>query len=252
MKRDLPGAGDGLAGSLLSEFSKEIEEFLSVCRRLSDRFYVTSQGGNLSLKLGDDLALITPTRRRKGDIHERDLVFIDLSGNRIAGSCEPTGELPMYLSFYRARPDVRSIVHCHPPAINAFAIGGGPNWLLRPIFPETVVEVGPVPLVPYGEPLTEALAANFAPFVQHYNAFLMENHGLTMVSPEGILRTMDLIEILESSAQSILQALAVGQIMELGREEVENLENTRRTRMLPAIGAPGVNKSLAELYFSDG
>jgi L-fuculose-phosphate aldolase len=159
--------------------------------------------------------------------------------------------MPMYLNFYRDRPDIKSVIHCHPPYTNAFAILKGTNWLMRPVFPETVAEVGPVPLVPYGEPLTQKLADNFAPFVQKYNAFLMESHGLTILSTAAICRTMQLVEILEISAISILQALAVGEVKELTREDVQNLENTMRTRNLPMIGAPGANTSMVDLYFPD-
>jgi L-fuculose-phosphate aldolase len=155
----------------------------------------------------------------------------------------------MYLNFFRDRPDVRSVIHCHPPYTNTFAVLEGENWLMRPVFPETVVEVGPVPIVPYGEPLTQQLADNFLPFVKRYNAFLMQNHGLVIMSPADIQRTMQLIEILEVTSISILQALAVGKVRELSRKDVQDLENTRRTRQLPLIGAPELDQSLVELFF---
>jgi L-fuculose-phosphate aldolase len=237
--------------SYLQKYSAEIRYFTMVCKRLADRMYVTSQGGNLSYKLEDNLILISPTCVCKSEISEMDVVFIDLEGKTVEGRRKPTGEVPMYLNFYRDRPDINSVIHCHPPYTNTFAILKGTNWLMRPVFPETVAEVGPVPVVPYGEPLTQMLADNFAPFVEKYNAFLMENHGLTILSPADIRRTMQLVEILEVSAISILQALAVGEVKELSREDVRNLENTMRTRNLPMIGAPGVNKSMVDLYFPE-
>jgi len=236
----------------LKKYDAEIRDFLAVCKRLSDKMYVTSHGGNLSCKLEENLVLISPTCMCKSDISLKDVVLIDLEGKKVAGNRKPTGEVPMYLNFYRDRPDVNSVIHCHPPYTNTFAILKGTNWLMRPVFPETVAEVGPVPIVPYGEPLTQRLADNFIPFIKRYNAFIMENHGLVLMSPAGILRTMQLIEILEVTAVSILQALAVGEIEELSREDVQNLENTMRTRNLPMIGAPRVNKTLVDLYFPEG
>ena len=137
------------------KYAAEVNAFLKVCKRLSDRMYVTSQGGNLSCRLEDDLLLITPTLLHKAEVTEGDLVFIDMAGNRVEGSREPTGETPMYLNFYRERPDVKSVIHCHPPSTNAFAILKGENWLMRPVFPETIIEVGPVPLVPYYQSLRD-------------------------------------------------------------------------------------------------
>jgi len=235
--------------SYLKKYSDEVQEFTKVCQLLSDRMYVTSQGGNLSIKLEENLVLISPTCMCKSDITDTDVVFIDLEGNIVEGTRNPTGEMPMYLNFYRDRPDISTVIHCHPPYTNTFTILKGTNWLMRPIFPETVAEVGPVPLVPYGEPLTQELADNFDPFIKNYNAFLMENHGLTILSTTDICRTMQLVDILEISAISILQGLAVGEIKELTREDVQKLENTMKTRNLPMIGAPGANESMVDLYF---
>jgi ribulose-5-phosphate 4-epimerase/fuculose-1-phosphate aldolase len=63
----------------------------------------------------------------------------------------------MYINFFKRRPDIVSVLHCHPPYTNAFAITQQENLLMRPMFPETTTEVGPVPVVPYGEPLTQRL-----------------------------------------------------------------------------------------------
>jgi len=237
--------------SYLKKYSHEVQEFTKVCKLLSDRMYVTSQGGNLSIKLEENLVLISPTCMCKSEITEADVVFIDLEGNTVEGTRKPTGEMPMYLNFYRDRPDIKTVIHCHPPYTNTFAILKGTNWLMRPIFPETVAEVGPVPLVPYGEPLTQELADNFDPFISNYNAFLMENHGLTILSTAEICRTMELVDILEMSAISILQGLAIGEIKELTRQNVQDLENTMKTRNLPMIGAPGANESMVDLYFPE-
>jgi L-fuculose-phosphate aldolase len=234
--------------TLVERFAREVEEFLGVCALLARERYVTSHGGNLAARLEEDLFLITPTRVHKGELRAEDLVFITRAGKVVEGARAPTGEMPMYLDFLRDRPDLRSVLHCHPPYTNAFALLEQDDWLMRPVFPETVIEVGPVPVVPYGEPLTRKLAENFAPFVRKYNAFLMENHGLVLVSPEEIGRAMQLVEILEVTSISLLQALAVGKVKVLSREAMRGLENTRRTRKLPIMGAPGVNDSLETLY----
>lgn len=237
--------------SYLDRYLKEVNIFVRVCHRLAERMYVTGHGGNLAWKLEEDLLLITPTRLNKGEVGSQDVVFVTLAGERVEGKREPTGELPMYINFFRQRPDIVSVLHCHPPMTNAFAITKGKNWLMRPIFPETTTEVGPVPVVPYGEPLTQRLADNFTPYLQKYNAFLMENHGLVIMSRKDIAWTMMMTELLEMTSVSILQALALGEIKEISKEDVRNLENILKTRDLPLVGAPGVNQGLIELYYPD-
>ena len=233
----------------IKKYSAEAEEFAGVCNRLAQNQYVTSSGGNLAWRLEDDLLLITPTKLYKGDISLQDLVFIDMKGKVTEGERKPTGETPMYLKFFDLRQDVASVIHCHAPHVCAMAISGCQNWLMRPIFPETTIEVGPVPMVPYAEPLTERLAENFVPFLAKYNSFLMESHGLVTMSRGSIKETLMLVELLEMSAKSILQALMVGDIKELNRQAVKDLSNTMHTRDLPLFGAPGINASLEDLYF---
>jgi L-fuculose-phosphate aldolase len=234
---------------LVKLYKPEVRAFVRVCRRLADNMYVTGFGGNLAWKLDDDLLLITPTQMHKGDIRPRDVVFVNLVGDVVEGKRRPTGEMPMYLKFFTERPDIVSVLHCHPPHVCAMAITAGKNWLMRPLYPETTIEVGPVPVVPYAEPLTEELAQNFSPFLPRYNSFIMENHGLVTMSRGDIRWTLMNVELLEVSAQSVLLALQAGGIKALDREAVVRLGNVMRTRDLPLFGAPGVNQSLEDMYF---
>jgi len=234
---------------LMEKYSVQVEKFIWACGKLASNLYVTSCGGNLAWKLEEDLVLITPTKMNKGDLLPEDLVFIDLKGKVIEGIHKSTGETPMYLKFFEMRKDIVSVIHCHPPAVCAMAISKEKNWLMRPFYPETVTEVGPVPVVPYAEPLTEDLAQTFEPFLPRYDTFIMQNHGLVSMTRSGIKETMMNVELLEMSTQSILLALQAGEIHELEREHVRNLSNTMHTRDLPLFGAPGVNKSLEDLYF---
>jgi ribulose-5-phosphate 4-epimerase/fuculose-1-phosphate aldolase len=123
---------------------------------------------------------------------------------------------------------------------------------MRPIFPEISVEIGPVPVVPYAEPLTQKLADNFLPYLKKYNSFLMENHGLVIMSSRDIEWTMMLTEQLETASISILQALNIGDIKQISKGDVKKLDNVMTTRKLPLFGLPGVNKSLVDVYFTEG
>jgi L-fuculose-phosphate aldolase len=234
---------------LIEKYASQVDQFIAVCGWLAQNQYVTSSGGNLAWKLEDNLLLITPTQMNKGDIRPADVVFIDLKGKVLEGTRCPTGETPMYLNFFNLRQDIVSVIHCHPPCACALAITKGENWLMRPLYPETAIEVGPVPVVPYAEPITEKLANNFIPFLPKYNSFIMENHGLVSMTRGGIRDTLMNIEILEMTAKSVILALQAGEIKELDRQAVRDLSNTMKTRNLTMMGAPGANRSLEELYF---
>lgn len=235
---------------LRNQYQDEVKAFTQVCHRLARNMYVTGFGGNLAWRLEDNLLMITPTQMNKGDVKKKDVVFVDLDGRVIEGQRRPTGELPMYLKFFNERPDITSVVHCHPPYVCAVAISDGPNWLMRPLYPETTTEIGPVPVVPYAQPLTEELAMAFSPFLQTYNSFVMENHGLVTMSRGNIRWTLMNVEVLESTAQSVFAALSAGAgLKTLSLEAVQRLGEVMWQRNLPLFGAPGVNASLEALYF---
>lgn len=236
---------------LFDQYQDKIEVFVDVCHRLSVNKYVTGFGGNLAWKVADDVLLITPTQLNKGDVQAQDVVFINMQGEKLAGVRKSTGETPMYVNFFRERPDIQAVIHCHPPYTNSFAISKGKNWLMRPLFPETSTEVGPVPVVPYGEPLTQRLADNFLPFLKKYNAFLMENHGLVIMSPLDLNWVMMTTELLEMTSLHILHALILGDLKEISKQDVANMDNIMRTRNLPYMGAPGQYQSLVDVFFGE-
>jgi len=233
----------------LEKYGKEAEVFVCACHRLAQNMYVTGHGGNLAWKLEPGTIMISPTQMNKGRIQPEDLVFITPDGEIIEGKRKPSGETPLHLNFFRERPDIRSIIHSHPPMASVFAITKGRNLLMRPILPETVFEVGPVPVVPYAEPVSQKLADNFLPFLKKYNSFLMESHGLVLISPYGIEQTLMLTELVEATSTSLLEAAQMGEIKEIGRDEVQKLDKIMKARGVSMIGAPGENASLVDLYF---
>jgi L-fuculose-phosphate aldolase len=238
--------------TLAEKYPREADVFLSVCHRLYANGYVTSQAGNVAWRIDDGIILITATCAPKADLGRDDLVFIDANGNVLEGASGPTGELPLYLLLFEQRPDIESVIHCHSPHCCALAILDGDNPLGLPLFPEVVLEIGPAPLVPYATPLSEQLAANFMPYLQKYNAFVMENHGVIMITPRGLEWTLGLVEELESAASSILKARAVGTLKTISREQLMEMDRLLDMRGLPRVGAPGVNKSLVDLYYPAG
>lgn len=234
--------------SLLEKYSKEVELFIKVCQRLAERNFVTSAGGNAAWRLEENVILITPTKTYKGDVNKTNVVFIDMNGVTIEGTAKPTGEKPMYVKFFKERPDIKSVIHCHPPCACACAIMKETELLMVPFYPETVTEVGPIPTVPYAEPLTEELANNFVPYLPYYNSFIMEKHGLVTMTRDDIYYTMQTIELAEGSLDSVLKAKMAGTLNPINEEELVGLSNVMSTRDLPLYGLPGNNKTLVECY----
>ena len=240
--------------NLAEKYSSEMAEVAEAARRLAERNYVASHGGNLSYKVDDNVVLITPTKVEKRVMQPEDIVIVSADGTETLYAAEgrrPTGETPMHTRLLHKRPDLNAIVHAHPPALTGFSLLED-EILARPILPEPALEVGPIRSVAYAEPITDALAAEFDRVLPYSNAWLMRNHGVTIGSSEGITRAMGFMDMLEAMAGSVATALSSGRpIAEIPREEVANLENTLSTRNMPRPGDPRVIKSLMDLFFGE-
>jgi len=235
--------------ALQRRFERQIHEMVETCRAAAARLYVASQGGNLSWRVDADHVLITPTRVNKGHITFDDIVILGLDGaiRHAAPSRRPTGESYIHLRILRKRPDIASVIHAHPPWLTAFALAN-PRLLRKAWLPEPVIEVGPVALTEYAEPLTEELASRFDPFIERYNAFLMRNHGVVLLSAEGLGRCFELLEMMEVTAQTVAVAHLLGRPRALPAKALKGLAQVMRTREIRLPGLPGKVKDLRELY----
>ncbi|MCK5128634.1 MAG: class II aldolase/adducin family protein [Clostridiales bacterium] len=238
--------------TLQQKYKSQIEELVKTTRRLGKIGYVTSFGGNLSIRADEDVVAITPTKVAKRKMKFDDIVLVNMKGEVLytAPNRKPTGETSMHLNILNKRPDAKGVIHAHPPILTGFAAAHS-QLLARPILPEPIIEVGPILNAEYAEPVSEDLAKTFNPVILKTNAWLMNNHGITICNCEGIGRTLELLEMLEALAQSVVVALACGKVEEIPKDEVKKLENTIISRGLPLPGLPGYNKSLCTLYFDD-
>ena len=116
------------------------EEIVRFGRMLHERGFVAASDGNLSVRLDHDTVLSTPTGMSKGMMEPEDLVVVDLSGKKVLGRRNVSSEIGMHLLIYRLRPDVKGIVHAHPPTATGYAACGLP--LNQALISEIVLALG--------------------------------------------------------------------------------------------------------------
>ena len=194
------------------------------CRQLAERGLIAGQDGNLSVRLGRDRALVTPSGVIKALVGPLDMVEVDFQGRKRRGRRNPTTELDLHLRILTRRPDVGAVVHAHPPVATAFAVTGQSFPIF--VLPELILQCGQVPLVPYGTPGTPELGDCLEPHLAGHDAWLLANHGAVTVGP-----TLDAawvrMESLEHAARIIWAARALGKVNELSHEAVARLRRER-------------------------
>jgi L-fuculose-phosphate aldolase len=214
------------------------EDIVQIGRLVFQKGWVAANDGNISIRLDAERILATPTGVCKGMMNPDDLIVVDYKGDKISGRAERTSEIAMHLKVYELRPDIRGVVHAHPPVATGFATAG--KELNLALLPEVVIGLGCVPLADYGLPGTDALIEPMIPLIPKYDALLMANHGAVCYG-EDIYKAYFRMETMEHFARIQLVAELLGGPKVLPREEVNKLLDSRTRYGVKArnAGEPG-------------
>jgi len=200
-------------------------DICEVCRRIWVKNMVAANDGNVSVRISENEVLITPTGVSKGFIFPDQLLKVDFQGNKISGELNQSTESKMHLRVYQRRPDIKAVVHAHPPAATGFAIAG--IALDRCVLPEIVLTMGTIPLVEYGTPSTQEIPDNLEKYLPDHDAFLLENHGALTIGPD-IYAAYFKMEALELYSQILLNAYQLGNINVISEEQYKKLQQVRK------------------------
>ena len=145
---------------------KTAELICEIGRRMYERNMVAANDGNLSVKIGEDEILCTPTGISKGYMTPECICLINQKGELLRANegYKPSSEIKMHLRVYQERLDVKAVVHAHPVYATTFAIAEQP--LEAPILTEAVVSLGRVPVARYARPSTDEVPDSVAEYVQ--------------------------------------------------------------------------------------
>jgi len=214
------------------------QDIVDVGRLVYQKGWVAANDGNITIRLDAERVLCTPTGVSKGMMHPDDLIICDMEGRKLQGQKERTSEIAMHLTIYNLRPDVRAVVHAHPPVATGFATAG--RALNEALLPEVIIGLGCVPLAAYGLPGTPALTEPMLPLIPKYDALLMANHGAVCYG-EDVYKAFFKMETVEHYARIALVAELLGGPRVLPKAEVEKLlsSRTRYGVKARAGGEPG-------------
>jgi len=177
----VPG-GDPKTTADLERFfkSKPIQELKErICqigKRIWNKGYVDGNGGNITVRVGDNLVLCTPTLISKGFMTPEDICMVDMDGNQVAGIRPRTSEVNTHLGIMKREPKAKSCVHSHPVYATAFAVAGvtPPSCLI----PEPEVFLGEIGFASYQTPGTPENAREVGELATRHQSILMQNHGV--------------------------------------------------------------------------
>ncbi|MBI4559518.1 MAG: class II aldolase/adducin family protein [Candidatus Hydrogenedentes bacterium] len=210
-------------------------------RRMYAKNLVAATDGNISVRLAPNRFVCTPSGVSKGFLTPNDLLIADGKGNKVSGQGKVTSEFFTHLAAYEERPEMKAVVHAHPPKAIGLTLAG--ISLAECVLPEVVYTVGGVPTSVYATPATKEGAAAIRELIRQCDAILLDRHGALTIGVD-VYDAYFKMEKIEHAAETLLVAHLLGRVPKLPPEEVEKLYDVRRQygvsgRAFPCVHCDG-------------
>lgn len=206
------------------EARKQLIDF--VRRGCRQRLLISTEG-SFSARIDNDTFLITPSQKDRENLSIDDLVLVHK--NRFETGKVPSRAVELHASIYANDTSVNSIVFAHPVNATAFSITDS-NFDARTI-PESYIFLKDVLRIPYGTQYADRKSgslpdASSHPITNYVSmktpAAIVDNDGVVVVGT-SILDAFDRLEVFESTAEAIINAMSLGDIAPMGEAVIQEL-----------------------------
>jgi L-fuculose-phosphate aldolase len=212
---ELPGFEPAAPSSGEKETRRELCEFVRRAHR--QRLFISTQG-SFSARLEGEQFVITPYRVDRGAVEAADLVLVS-DGREEAGK-HASRAADVHAAIYRRHPEVKAIINAYPVNATAFSVTGHP--LDSRTIPESYVVLRGVDRMPYGLQFERPAAVAERLSAARPSA-LLENDGV-LVTGGSILEAFDRLEVLESTAEAVIDSIAIGKLSPMSAEVIRELD----------------------------
>lgn len=198
-------------------------DMISVGKRLADRDLLVGKGGNYSVRIGENRILLTASGFDKSAINETQISLIDLEGNVLEG-LKPALDIRMHLEVYRNMPEIRAIVHSHPPISTGFAMS---NYHVEDfMMPEAILDIGGIDTTEFAVPTTIEVPQCVETCIKKnpkVRAIVLRGHGVLCFSEKDVMDACYKLECLEAVCNAVLTTKILGGAYELDERELNGV-----------------------------
>ena len=196
------------------ELRSQLREF--VRRGCRQRLLISTEG-SFSARLDDRSLLITPTQQDRELLDLSDLVVV--TGNLRETGKTPSRAVLAHQAIYQKYPQVQAIVFAHPVNATAFSVTDA-TFDARTI-PESYLFLRDVRRIPFG--MHYRNDGSIAEFVSASSpAAILQNDGV-LVTGSSVLDAFDRLEVLEATAEAIINAGAIGEVATMSDDVIDEL-----------------------------
>jgi len=190
-------------------------------KRLYDKGLTTCSGGNISVLNENKELLITSSGKDKGNLLPEDIGKCTLEGENKSPELRLSMETAMHTSVYKARSDVKAVIHAHPVYATSFA--ATESEIDTRLSGEMRALLGKIGIAEYACMGSNLLANNVASAISGSNVVLLKNHGVIAVG-KTLFEAYDRIEVLETAAKMTFITRLLGNTKALSEKQLEEID----------------------------
>jgi len=215
------------------------DQLIMIIERVYCFGMTTTTGGNISICDDNGDIWITPSGIDKGSLTREDIIRVKADGT-VVGRHKPSMELPFHALIYKTRPEIKAVLHAHPPALVTFSIVR--KMPETKLFLKAYEECGEVAIAEYALPGSIMLGEKVAKvFEKGLNSVILENHGVVTVG-ENLLKAFRRFETLDFCARVEIGANIIGKTYKLNEKDIIKSKNQSLTY---------IEEFIPEAYCSD-
>jgi L-fuculose-phosphate aldolase len=185
------------------------QEICEIGDRIYKKGFAAANDGNISYRVSENEVVCTPTMMSKGFLKPEDLCTVDMTGKQLSGKRKRTSEVMLHLAIMKERPEIKSVVHCHPPHATAFGVAREP--VPQCVLPEVEIFLGDVPITKYEIPGGQPFADTILPFVHKTNVIILANHG-TVSFGDTVEHAYWWTEVLDAYCRILMLSRGLGRV----------------------------------------
>jgi len=192
---------------MTSELETLRQSVIDAGNKLVAEGLVARTWGNVSIRVDEDIMLITPSGKRYGEIGVQDIVLVEINTHKYEGEIKPSSEYKLHTEIYRSRPKINAVIHTHQMNASTVAAAGR---TVPPILDDQAQIIGPdIRVAPYALPSTRKIVRATVKALRGRMAALMANHGAVCIGRD-IDEAFVVAQVLEKACKAFIEAEFLG------------------------------------------
>lgn len=188
-------------------YEAERQSLIDCALQMKAEQLVKGSGGNVSLRVGEDRFVVTPSAMAYETMTPADVCVVDSAGNVVEGERRPTSDITAILYIFNHRPDVGAVIHTHQPYATALSLVADE---LPADFVTVIDELNAaVQVAPFTRSSDEGMGVQTVEYAGDALAVILKHHGAIALGRD-VDEALSSAVSLEEGCRCYLAALATG------------------------------------------